>query len=281
MQDVNLEYYLAFARHLVIRAGQVALKQFRHTHAWLKANRSPVTDADIQIETMIRVEIHRRFPDHLFLGEESVSETGALSRADWIWVADPIDGTGAYFSGLPVWGVSLALIHDGQPVMGVFYQPVTGEMYSATATGDAMFTLQPNTVDEETRAIHVEMDPGLSNLSLFLVPSNFHREFTSDYPGKQRTLGSVAAHLGVVARGAAVASIQAPSVWDVAATALILKRAGGELLCFESGKPVDFADYLHGDYRMPWTLAVSNGVMFEKVRSVLTRRNRDNDEPTC
>lgn len=281
MEDAKWGYHLAFARHLVVRAGQIAMKHFRQSQPWMKDNRSPVTEADIQVESMIRAEINRRFPDHLFLGEERATGNEVPGNSEFIWITDPIDGTGAFSSGLPVWGVSLALFHATQPVVGVFYQPVTGELFHATEDSEAMFTLRPGAMDEENRNIHVNTDPELTGQSLFLVPSNFHRYFTSDYPGKQRTLGSVAAHLAVVARGAGVASIQAPSLWDIAATSLVLARAGGVLRCLESGQPLSFANFLNGDFRMPWSIAASSDAVFERVRSTLTPRKPDSDVPTC
>jgi histidinol phosphatase-like enzyme (inositol monophosphatase family) len=92
----------------------------------------PVTDADRGAEQAIRSLIEAQFPDHGILGEEH--GTMGLDR-DYVWVIDPIDGTRAFISGLPVWGTLVGLYHKGRAIMGMLDQPFTGERYFADATG--------------------------------------------------------------------------------------------------------------------------------------------------
>jgi myo-inositol-1(or 4)-monophosphatase len=87
----------------------------------------PVTEADRAAEKAIRQIITERFPDHGILGEEH-GDVG-LDR-DYVWVIDPIDGTRAFISGLPVWGTLVGLYHKGKAVMGMMDQPFTGERSS-------------------------------------------------------------------------------------------------------------------------------------------------------
>lgn len=88
----------------------------------------PVTEGDRAAETAIRALIEAHFPEHGILGEE-FGNVG-LDR-DYIWVIDPIDGTRAFISGLPVWGTLIGLYHKGEAVMGLMDQPFTGERYFA------------------------------------------------------------------------------------------------------------------------------------------------------
>lgn len=88
----------------------------------------PVTEADREAERAIRVIIEERFPGHGILGEE-YGDVG-LDR-DYVWVIDPIDGTRAFISGLPVWGTLVGLYHKGEAVMGMMDQPFTGERFIA------------------------------------------------------------------------------------------------------------------------------------------------------
>lgn len=91
----------------------------------------PVTEGDRRAEAAIRALIEERFPEHGFLGEEHGSF--GLDR-DYVWVVDPIDGTRAFISGVPVWGTLIGLYRHGKAVMGLVDQPFTGERYFADGT---------------------------------------------------------------------------------------------------------------------------------------------------
>lgn len=88
----------------------------------------PVTDGDRAAEAAIRALITERFPEHGILGEEHGSV--GLDR-EYVWVIDPIDGTRAFISGVPVWGTLIGLYRNGKAVMGLVDQPFTGERYFA------------------------------------------------------------------------------------------------------------------------------------------------------
>ncbi|MDU7868334.1 MAG: inositol monophosphatase, partial [Pantoea sp.] len=79
-----------------------------------------VSEADRNVEALIKTLIEERFPDDAVYGEESGGETG---NASFIWVVDPIDGTACFVNGLPNWCVSLAVVCDGEPVIGVACDP--------------------------------------------------------------------------------------------------------------------------------------------------------------
>ena len=91
----------------------------------------PVTEGDRAAEAAIRALIEARFPDHGILGEEHGSV--GLDR-EHVWVIDPIDGTRAFISGVPVWGTLIGLYRNGKAVMGLVDQPFTGERYFADGT---------------------------------------------------------------------------------------------------------------------------------------------------
>ena len=91
----------------------------------------PVTEGDRTAEIAIRAVIEQHFPDHGILGEEHGSV--GLDR-EYVWVIDPIDGTRAFISGVPVWGTLIGLYRNGEAVMGLIDQPFTGERYFADGT---------------------------------------------------------------------------------------------------------------------------------------------------
>ena len=88
----------------------------------------PVTEADRAAETAIRGIIGERFPDHGIIGEEWETKDTAT---DYNWIIDPIDGTRAFISGVPVWGTLIGLMHQGKSVAGLMEQPFTGEYWIA------------------------------------------------------------------------------------------------------------------------------------------------------
>jgi histidinol phosphatase-like enzyme (inositol monophosphatase family) len=120
---------LAFAETLADAARAAILPHFRAgAEAQNKAAEGydPVTQADLASETAMRALINARYPDHAILGEEFDDHAG---DGDWSWILDPIDGTRAFISGLPTWGVLIALAHKGRPVLGVIDQPFIGERW--------------------------------------------------------------------------------------------------------------------------------------------------------
>lgn len=113
------------------RAGQIALRYFRGAlPVDEKADRSPVTQADRDIEQALRDMVAREFPAHGFVGEEF----GATREdAEFVWVVDPIDGTRAFMTGKPLFGSIIGLMHRGKPVMGLVDQPFTRERWLGVA----------------------------------------------------------------------------------------------------------------------------------------------------
>ncbi len=272
MHEQSDQYYLAFARDLAIEAGNMAEKQFRNSHGWLKGDSSWVTQTDVDIQAMLEEAIKNRFPDHHFLGEEEQKGEKSTSGEGFLWVVDPIDGTDSFATGLPVWGISIALLRDGDPLVGVFYQPITRELYCSTTLGDPSLVFQPGRAGESVRAIHVAISPTFDGRSALFIPSDFQRYFNSDFKGKHRSLGSVAAHVAAVARGAGVGAIFNCHLWDIAAVELILRQAGGGFFNLETEEPLYGRDYANAS-QLPWTIAAGSKENFLKLKSSLTLRS--------
>ena len=124
-----------FMRRIAAAAAAETLPRFRQNGAVtnkLSAGFDPVTEADQSAEQAIRRLIREEFPDHGIVGEEFGTEKGDSSH---IWIIDPIDGTRAFISGLPLWGTLVGLTVDGDAVAGLMSQPFTGELYYADGGG--------------------------------------------------------------------------------------------------------------------------------------------------
>src|SRR3954453_2920280 len=125
---------LYFVKELAAEAAALALGRARGVTPEEKANRSYVTDLDLELERLIRERLGRRFPDDRLTGEEYASAGGTGPRR---WSIDPIDGTGNLVHGLPLWAISIGLIDAGGRVLGVIAIPPINEMYWAIKGGGA------------------------------------------------------------------------------------------------------------------------------------------------
>ena len=125
-----------FMRRIAAAAAAETLPRFRLaglvSHNKHAAGFDPVTEADREAEQAIRALIREAFPDHGIVGEEFGAEN-ADSRH--VWVIDPIDGTRAFISGLPLWGTLVGLTEGGDAVAGMMSQPFTGELFWADDEG--------------------------------------------------------------------------------------------------------------------------------------------------
>ena len=152
---------IAFLDELADAASQAIMPHFRaRTAVENKAGAGfdPVTVADRDAEAAMRKLIAARFPEHGVVGEEYGEDRAG---ADMVWVLDPIDGTRAFISGLPVWGTLIGLKEGGRPILGMMVQPFTGERFSGDGK-TAWYTGAGGKTTLRTRAC-----PDLADASLF------------------------------------------------------------------------------------------------------------------
>ncbi|HEY1015599.1 MAG TPA: inositol monophosphatase family protein [Herpetosiphonaceae bacterium] len=252
------EYMEQWARE----AGALALAAFKDAAAApprRKADSSWVTEVDEEVERMLRARIAAVYPGDRVMGEE---QGGVGTTQGRMWALDPIDGTGSFVKRLPVWGVSLGLMIDGAVRAGCFYLPVTDECYLAGLDGPATLNGRP---------IKANNDRAIESQSWMAVPSNAHRRYRIDFPGKTRSLGSTAANICYVAGGGAVAAlVGASSIWDIVGALAVLERAGG-VLRGVSGAELDWAPLLAGKAASEPLLAAGADT-FDAIRQLIAVR---------
>lgn len=150
----TLREYADFASSLADLARPIAVQYFgKPVPTDVKADNSPVTLADREIESALREAILRQYPAHGFLGEE----TGSFQTdADYVWVIDPIDGTRAFIGQKYTFTTLIALCHHGKPIVGVIDQPIRKERWVATThtlfNGEHIHPEQRNDLAEATIA---------------------------------------------------------------------------------------------------------------------------------
>jgi histidinol phosphatase-like enzyme (inositol monophosphatase family) len=137
----ELDDFIAFAERLASVNAENAMKYFQSAFAVeQKADNSPVTEADRTGEEIMRAMIRAAYPEHGIIGEEFPPE-----RADsaFTWTLDPIDGTIAFVAGAPMFGTLIALLHDGEPILGVIDNPPLGHRWIGAAGRPTTFDGRP------------------------------------------------------------------------------------------------------------------------------------------
>ncbi len=179
-----------------------------------------VTEADYQAERIIGAVIENEFPDHGIRSEEAVQRT---AEGPYTWMIDPLDGTGNFAHGNPNYAVSIGLLRDGVPVMGVVHAPETDETFAAAAGGPAY--------ENETRLSTTDRDRLDESMLLsgYDPDGGFLSHFYQETRGVRR-LGSAALSLCYLASGSADAVWEFDTYpWDVAAGLVIARAAGARI----------------------------------------------------
>ena len=219
---------LAFATDLARQAGVILLDTYgRVATIDYKSKRDVVTDADYASERLIIEAIKGRYPDDAILAEESGEHAGMLrddgSGNGRTWVIDPLDGTVNYANGIPFYCVSIGLVVDDVPSVGVVLDPARDDLYSAAVDGPACLGGEPihasakGTLSDYVVSLAVIGRGGLARERRIAPQIRIHRR-----------MGSAALALAYVANGRFDAFVQngGLSPWDVAAAGLIAERAG-------------------------------------------------------
>jgi len=162
---------MSFAEELAQEAGRIALRYFRQpldvVNKLGDGRFDPVTVADREIERFLSDAIRARFPDHGIVGEEHGSVDG---DSPWSWIIDPVDGTRAFISGVPAWGILLGLREHGRCVGGLVHQPYLEETFVGAPEG-AWFARRG-----ERRPLHTRATPRLAEAILYCThPAMFPR----------------------------------------------------------------------------------------------------------
>jgi histidinol phosphatase-like enzyme (inositol monophosphatase family) len=228
-----------FLRRVAAAAATETLPRFRQPGAIankLAAGFDPVTEADREAEQAIRALIRAEYPAHGILGEEHGSENPGASH---VWIIDPIDGTRAFISGVPVWGTLVGLMIDGRAVAGLMSQPFTGELYYADGRGSWYEGPGGN------RKLTTRKTEALGDATLFTTtPALFLGALRRRYDVLESAVrlaryGTDCYAFAMVAAGYADLAVDAGlQSYDIAALIPLIEQAGGVVTTFE-GKPAE------------------------------------------
>lgn len=223
---------LAVAR----RAGDLALEWYRHgerTSAGVetKAGGSPVTEADHAADALLKAELRALDPAAGWLSEETADTPERLSR-ERLFIVDPIDGTRAFMAGDPRWGVSVALVEAGEPVIGILHMPALQETFTALTGQGALLNGRPIQVSGALTLTEARMAGSKPLIERFAR--------TGSPVAYQDKVPSLAYRIALVAKGQIEAGLASTNAhdWDIAAADLIVHEAGGFLVDTLGQRPV-------------------------------------------
>jgi histidinol-phosphatase len=233
-----LEQELAFAHEVADRAAEISMSYFLgEFEVQQKADLSPVTQADLEVETAIREMIAHRFPDDAVTGEEH--GTGAGER---VWIVDPIDGTRNFADGVPIWATLLALQVGGRSELGLIAAPALDERYEAIRGQGAQWNGRDLRVSDRKLGDAFMVYSSVDDW----VERERHGAFMGLVREARRTrgFGDFWGHM-LVARGAADFMLEPGlRVWDWAPITVIVEEAGGRVTTFEGDDPSDGSSVL-------------------------------------
>jgi histidinol-phosphatase len=221
----------------------------------IKADKSPVTEADVETEKTIRAILEAKFPAHGFHGEETGSN--AL-EAEYVWVVDPIDGTKAFVREYPMFSTQIALMHRGRLIVGVSSAPAYGELAYGEIGVGAWLNGQPIRVSSIDTIEAAALSTG--NLKTLATGPR--------WPAFGRLVGRLSRirgygdflHYHLLASGRIDAVVESDvNILDVGACAVIVEAAGGRFTDLE-GQPLSIAT---------GSVLASNGLLHDQVHAAI------------
>ena len=244
-------------RRVAVEAGEITLDYFdegMRLPSDLKADGSPVTEADRRAEEYIAKALKDSIAGIPVVGEESVAQGEAydLSGEEYFWLVDPLDGTREFVAGSPEFTVNIALVKNGVPVLGVIYAPAKGEMFSSCGEGTAVRWLEETGNEKPIRVRRP------SRNGLIVIASKNRAGAELDKFLEEQKVEKVIRR-GSSLKICAVASGKADIYpgfgqtceWDTAAGQAILTAAGGEIVSMD-GRPLIYGGRDKNFYNPPF-----------------------------
>ncbi len=226
----------------VREAGALAMRYFRtDVESWDKSPDNPVSEADLAVDKLLREQLMGARPDFGWLSEET-EDTPDRRTKSHVWIVDPIDGTKAFLRGHPQFAVSVALVVDGDPVLGAVFNPANGEFFEAVKGGGARLNGTPIKASECADPVKARL---LASKRTFRT-----NDWLAVADGAEfHFVNSMAYRMAVVADGRYDATITMTnkSEWDIAAAHLIVEEAGGRVTRVD-GTPITYnREQVHHD----------------------------------
>ncbi len=257
----------------IIRSAGSLLREmyFSTWEVYHKGTIDLVTTADIKSEELIKKSLKEITPDIPIIGEESFSEKEKLEGV-YFWIVDPLDGTTNFAHRLPWFAISVALLKEKEPILGIIYNPIVEEFFYAIKGEGAYLNEKPIKVSQKDKLIDSLLCTGFPVSKILDSPDLFiplFKEFMTKSQGVRR-FGSAALDLAYVACGRYEGFWESYlKPWDTSAGILLVREAGGEV-----------TDYFGNPYH-PFlnTIVASNGKIHSQMIELTSKYHPDYFKP--
>lgn len=224
---IDLHYLKALEQLIRTTSDSVLKHFFQHTTAQFKSDGSIVTEADLAMQSSLQKALHELSPEYLLLGEEMNvdQQRSVIDSAQAYWCLDPLDGTNNFHHGVPLYAVSVALIVDRELRIGLVYDPVRQELFSALkGTG-----LRINGENHQKPDQPQHMNRSLASIDFKRLKPELKGRLLTNMPFKsQRNIGTCALEWAWLAAGRIQLLLHGgEKFWDYAAGSLLVSEADG------------------------------------------------------
>ncbi|MCB0271959.1 MAG: inositol monophosphatase [Bdellovibrionales bacterium] len=229
---------------LLNQASQYLIDQFKKQSFEIQTKNQNdwVTEADLYVDQMLTTSLEKAFPDIQVISEEKTSSHN-YNQEDTFWIIDPIDGTLNFAHGFPIFGITIALVKQGKPVLGWIELPMFGQRFFAEigkkSTCNQATISVSNIIDTKASLVEIGQPHTYSQglPELVTLVSQYHQSF--------RRSGSAVFNFAQVACGAVdIFCASKLNIWDIAAGVLLVEMAGGKVF-HRNGQP--FSDLTNGN----------------------------------
>ncbi len=243
-------------------AGKILMKYYQsdNKEVKMKGVDNPVTIADNEADQYLCDFLTGEFPNDGWLSEETVDTDERLNK-DRVWIVDPLDGTKEFIEGIPHFSVSIGLVYNSEPVVGVIYNPATDEMFSCQK-GKGVY-LNGNKVIASKKNLLIDSKITVSR-------SELKRNEWEPYKNNFKSIdpiGSVAYKLALVSAGKydIFATVAPKNEWDICAGDCLISEAGGVFKTINDKK----ITYNQKKTLVTDTIIATNSVLFDEVSDLL------------
>ena len=243
-------------------AGKILMKYYQsdNKEVKMKGVDNPVTIADNEADQYLCDFLTGEFPNDGWLSEETVDTDERLNK-DRVWIVDPLDGTKEFIEGIPHFSVSIGLVYNSEPVVGVIYNPATDEMFSCQK-GKGVY-LNGNKVIVSKKNLLIDSKITVSR-------SELKRNEWEPYKNNFKSIdpiGSVAYKLALVSAGKydIFATVAPKNEWDICAGDCLISEAGGVFKTINDKKII----YNQKKTLVTDTIIATNSILFEGVSDLL------------
>lgn len=232
---------LAVALAAANEAGAILLRHYRGvSEHWEKSEDNPVTKADLESDAAIVRRLRAHCPGDAVLSEETANDPGRTAHRR-AWIVDPMDGTKEFVGRIPEFAVSIALVENGEPIVGVILNPAAGRAVAATRGGGCWQAQWSGGGFGAAVRARVSSVRTLSDAVVIASRTEISRKQFAPYEGwfkEIRPVGSIAWKLGCIAcgEGDLNVSVAPKNEWDVCAGDLLVREAGGVYVSFAGTK---------------------------------------------